>query len=128
MSNKINQSQVVVIDDNEASAQTLGWAMEMIGCNANIAKSGPEAIEMVKSLEPMVVIMDIGLPDMNGFEVCKILKNIPQLKNTLFIAQTGWSEEKHRILAEEVGFNHYLLKPVNLKELQELVLAVMVVD
>ncbi len=66
---------------------------------------------------PDVILLDIGLPGMNGYEVCRTLRDNPAFNNTVLIAQTGWGQEKDRQLAREAGFNHHLTKPVSLDDL-----------
>lgn len=113
--------RVMVVDDNEASAQTLGWAMEISGHEVKVKNSGDAALAIAKDFLPQVVLLDIGMPGMNGYELCKAMKAIPGLEQTIFIAQTGWGQEKHRQMSKEAGFDHHLVKPIDIKTLQDTV-------
>jgi signal transduction histidine kinase/DNA-binding response OmpR family regulator len=112
--------RILVVDDNEASAMTTLWAMERFGHEVQTAHDGPSAIELVRSFTPQVVLLDIGLPGMNGYDVCRTLRENAALKNTLFIAQTGWGQPEHRQRSKEAGFHHHLVKPVDQQALQKL--------
>ncbi|MBP2161451.1 MULTISPECIES: response regulator [Asticcacaulis] len=111
--------RILIVEDNEALAQTTGWMIEMLGHDYKLAHNGPDAIELSKVYRPDVVMMDIGLPGMNGYDLCAAMKQEPHLKNTVFIAQTGWGQDEHRQRAKEAGFDHHLVKPVYLELLQE---------
>lgn len=111
---------VLVVDDNIASAKTTGWMLELIGHKPVLAHTGPEALETALTLMPDAILLDIGLPGMNGYEVCRELRKDPRFKDTLMIAQTGWGQAKDRAEAREAGFTHHLVKPVKLEDLSEL--------
>jgi PAS domain S-box-containing protein len=117
-----NKLRIVIVDDNHASAKTLGWAAEMFGHKVELAHSGKEAIELVKRFVPDVMLLDIGLPEMNGYELCRVLRQNPLLTHTLFVAQTGWGKVEHRQLSQEAGFHHHFVKPVDLKVLENLLI------
>lgn len=108
---------VLVVDDNLASAKTIGWMLELIGHRYTLAHDGPEALQTAHSLRPDAILLDIGLPGMNGYDVCRELRKDPAFQRTVMIAQTGWGQERDRRLAREAGFDHHLIKPVNLQEL-----------
>lgn len=113
------QHCVLVVDDNEASAQTLGWMMEGLGHQVKLATSGREALKAAQSFHPDVVLLDIGLPEMDGYDVCREMRRMPALKNTVIIAQTGWGQPEEKKRAEEAGFDHHLVKPIDLGALQK---------
>jgi len=112
--------RVLVVDDNEPSAKTMGWTMELMGYEGRLAKDGPSAIEIARSFCPDVVLLDIGLPGMNGYELCELMHKEPSLKDTIFIAQTGWGQEEHIRRSKEAGFNYHLVKPVNMNDLKKI--------
>jgi len=118
--NNTSLLRVLVVDDNAASARTLGWMIELAGHEIKLAHDGKSAIELAKTYQPAIVLLDIGLPGMNGYETCKIMKQMPELKNTIFIAQTGWGQAEYRQQSKEVGFDHHLVKPVRLEDLHKL--------
>jgi CheY-like chemotaxis protein len=112
------QRKILVVDDNRDSAQTLAWMLELLGYAAHLAYDGPEALERARSLTPNVVLMDIGLPGMNGYETCERMRQLPGMENALFVAQTGWGDAHHRQLSKNAGFNHHLVKPVEIESLR----------
>ncbi|MDP9127527.1 MAG: response regulator [Pseudomonadota bacterium] len=112
--------KVLVVDDNIASAKTTGWMLELMGHEPTLAHDGPAALQMAREQRPDVIMLDIGLPGMNGYEVCRELRRDPVFKNTLLIAQTGWGQERDRLLAVEAGFDHHLIKPLKLENLADL--------
>jgi len=112
--------KILIVDDNEASAQTMGWMMEMFGHEIRTAHSAEQAMDRVKDFRPAVIFLDIGLPGMNGYDLCRALKAMPETKNATLIAQTGWAEEENYRLSKEAGFDHHLVKPVDIKTLQNI--------
>jgi CheY-like chemotaxis protein len=116
----LSSLRLLVVDDNQASAQTLGWMMEIFGHEIRLAHNGPNAIEIAHNYRPDAVLLDIGLPGMNGYDVCKAMRADPMMKDVVIIAQTGWSQDEHRRLSEEAGFNYHLVKPVDMNNLQQI--------
>jgi len=115
--------RVLVVDDNIPSAKTLGWMVEMLEHEATLAHDGMSAIAMAKSYLPDMILLDIGLPGMSGYEVCKKIREIPELQHTVLVAQTGWGQQEHRQRSKETGFDHHLVKPVGIESLQEIFLS-----
>ena len=112
--------RILVVDDNEACAMTMMWTMEGLGHISQMAFDGKTAIKKAKLFKPDVVLLDIGLPDMNGYEICQAMRREPELCNTIFIAQTGWAQKEHRIRSKEAGFDHHLVKPVDITALKKI--------
>ena len=111
--------RVLIVDDNIPSAKTTGWMLELSGHEFALAHDGHGAVDVAKTFLPDVVLLDIGLPGMNGYDVCKTLRADPRFKDTVIIAQTGWGQERDRQLATEAGFDHHLLKPIDFEKLSE---------
>lgn len=111
--------RILVVDDNKDSAKTLGWMLEALGHKVKTVYDADNALKTAHSYKPEVILLDIGMPDMDGYELCKVMHKDPALKNTVFIAQTGWGQEKHFSLSEEAGFDFHLVKPINMETLQE---------
>ena len=109
-----------MVDDNEAAAKTIGWMLEMYDHDVRLAHNGPTAIEIAKAYLPDVVLLDIGLPGMNGYEICQAMKSMPEFKDSVFIAQTGWGQKEHRQRSHEAGFKYHLVKPVDAILLQNI--------
>ncbi len=105
---------ILIVDDNVDSAQTTRWMLDLIGHAAEVRHDGREAIEAAAAAPPDVIFLDIGMPGMNGYDVCRELRRIPALKDTVLIAQTGWGQESDRQQAFDAGFDHHVTKPVSL--------------
>lgn len=116
--------RVLVVDDNVPSAKTTGWTLELFGHEPTLAHDGLEALKTAADMKPDVILLDIGLPGMSGYDVCRELRKDPAFANTVLIAQTGWGQARDKQEAKEAGFNHHLLKPVNFEELRKLLDAV----
>ena len=110
----VKARRIVVVDDNVDAAETLSMMLKYIGHDVRTCHSGLEAIRAGTAFPPEVFFLDIGLPDMNGYEVATVLRQDPALKNTILIALTGWGSEEDRRLSQQAGFNHHLIKPVDL--------------
>ncbi len=112
--------RILIVDDNQDGADSLATILNFSGHETHTAYEGGQALTAATEFRPQVVILDIGLPRMNGYEVCRRLREQPG-GNTLFIiAQTGWAQEETRKLAAEAGFDHHLVKPVEIAELMAL--------
>jgi two-component system CheB/CheR fusion protein len=111
-------SKVLIVDDHRDAADAMAALLENFGHEVASCYDGPSAIETAKSYRPEVVILDIGLPRMDGYEVARRLREM--LPDALLIALTGWVAEEDSVRAREAGFNHYMVKPVQLAELQNL--------
>ncbi|MBW8880639.1 MAG: response regulator, partial [Asticcacaulis sp.] len=105
---------VLIVDDNVDSAQTTRWMLEMMGHRTRMENSGPAALAAAAEHRPDVVLLDIGMPGMDGYEVCRQLRAMPGFDKTLVIAQTGWGQESDRRRAFDAGFDHHITKPVSL--------------
>jgi len=114
------QQKILIVDDNVASAQTIGWMLELSGFTPMLAHDGLQTLEIARKYFPDTILLDIGLPGMSGYDVCRELRKDPAFKDTVIIAQTGWGQKRDRELAVEAGFDHYLVKPISLDELTEL--------
>jgi CheY-like chemotaxis protein len=103
---------VLVVDDNRDSAEMLQVMLGMLGHTVSIAHTGRGAIDSVVNTRPHVVLLDIGLPDMSGYEVARELRASHDAPVRL-IALTGWGEEEAGQQASEAGFDQYLTKPAD---------------
>jgi signal transduction histidine kinase len=110
--------KILVVDDNVASAQTIAWMLEMMGHDIVQAHTGEAAIDMAHEFGPDAVLLDIGLPDISGYDVCRRLRETPRFADTLLIAQTGWGQKKDRDMAFAAGFDHHLVKPASADDLE----------
>lgn len=121
---KARKLKVLIVDDNKPSVQTLGWGLELSGHTISLAFNGEDALKIADIMKPDVVLLDIGMPGMNGYDVCKALRKNPSLTESIIIAQTGWGQEEHRKLSAEAGFDHHLVKPIQLATLENMLLEI----
>ena len=112
--------RVLIVDDNAAAAQTTGWMVEMMDCVFELAHSPEDALKTA-NYRPHVALLDIGLPGMDGFDLCKAMRAVPEFADTIFVAQTGWEGDSYRRRADEAGFHHYLVKPVPYEKLESVI-------
>ena len=105
---------ILLVEDNEDAADTLAdWLGEM-GHRVTIARTGPDGLEKALALRPQLVLCDIGLPGMDGVEVCKRVRAAKVEPQPMMVALTGWGKEEDRKRTKEAGFDHHLVKPVAL--------------
>jgi CheY-like chemotaxis protein len=106
-------ARVLVVDDLAASAETLMALLEMEGFEVKTAHEGVSALQIAADFRPDVVLLDIGLPGMNGFEVANRLRNQPHSRDALLIALTGYGEAESRSKSEQAGFDFHMVKPAD---------------
>jgi PAS domain S-box-containing protein len=111
--------RVLVVDDNVDAAETLEMLLKESGHDVRTVHDGPTALETSLDYQPSVVLLDIGLPGMNGLEVAKKMREQPILKNIVLIAMTGYGQEADRQRSQEAGFDHHLVKPFSFRQLQQ---------
>jgi PAS domain S-box-containing protein len=114
------ERRILIVDDNRDSADSLAMLLEITGNKTYMAHDGVEALEAIEKYRPEVVLLDIGLPRLDGHEVCRRVREQPWGKNIVIIALTGWGQEDDRRKSEEAGFNGHLVKPVDYDKLLEL--------
>ena len=113
--------RVLVVDDNVDAADTVALFLRMEGHSVETAHSGPEAVERAKAFEPDVVLLDIGLPGMDGFEVARRLRALPATRLSLVIALTGYGQKADQAHSRAAGFDHHLVKPADIAALAALI-------
>jgi CheY-like chemotaxis protein len=106
-------SRILVVDDLAASAETLMTLLEMEGFHVRIAHEGATALKIAEEFCPDVVLLDIGLPGMNGFEVANRLRQLPNSRGALLIALTGYGEAESRSRSAQAGFDFHMVKPAD---------------
>lgn len=112
--------RILVVDDSVDSASSLARVLGLWGHDTWVAYSGPEAIEVAIARRPDLLLLDIGLPGMNGYEVAGILRKHPEAGQPILVALTGYGQEEDRRRSRDAGIEHHLVKPVDLDELQAL--------
>jgi PAS domain S-box-containing protein len=112
--------RILVVDDNQDAANTLAMLLKVSGHQVDTAHDGPDAIDAALSIEPDVILLDIGLPILNGYEVARRIREKQKQKRPALIALTGWGQEEDRRRSREAGFDAHLVKPVDFAVLNKL--------
>jgi CheY-like chemotaxis protein len=115
------REKVLVIDDDVQSGTVLKCAMEAMGHEVHLAFCGEDALEDIQTYVPDVVLCDINMPGITGYEVCKKMKIDSRLRETLFVAQTGLDSAVSKERSTQAGFKYHLVKPIDINALLELV-------
>ncbi|HTX04318.1 MAG TPA: PAS domain S-box protein, partial [Steroidobacteraceae bacterium] len=110
--------RVLIVDDNVDAADSLALLLSHAGHETQVAYSGREALERVESFEPQLALLDIGLPEMDGYELARRLRARPRLSRARLIALTGYGQSEDRKRSQEAGFDDHLVKPVDLPALE----------
>ena len=112
--------RVLVVDDNADGAASLSMLLELEGHATRVAHDGVEAVEMAMEFRPEVVLLDIGLPEMNGYEVCRSIRKQPWGEDLTMVAVTGWGTHEDRERSREAGFDAHIVKPIDPDALMQL--------
>ncbi|WP_165250914.1 PAS domain S-box protein [Paludisphaera soli] len=104
---------ILVVDDNRDSAESLAALLTMKGHEVRTAHDGPEALRVLADFRPRLVLLDLGLPGMSGYEVARRVRESPALRGVELAALTGWGQDEDRRRTREAGFNHHLVKPAD---------------
>jgi signal transduction histidine kinase/CheY-like chemotaxis protein len=112
--------RILVVDDNRDSAASLAMLLRLSGHEVNTAHDGAQALEEIERHAPDAVLLDIGLPLLNGYEVCRRVRERRGTKQPLLVALTGWGQADDRRKSREAGFDHHLVKPVSYEALVKL--------
>jgi PAS domain S-box-containing protein len=112
--------RVLVVDDNRDAATTLAAILRITGNDVRTAHDGVEALQVAEPFRPDCILLDIGLPGMNGYEVARRLREAPWGKGVVLVALTGWGQEGDRQRSRDAGFDHHLVKPIDYSALEQL--------
>jgi PAS domain S-box-containing protein len=112
--------RILVVDDNRDSADSLAMLLRLSGNEVETAHGGREAVDTAARYRPELVLMDIGMPELNGYEACRLIREQPWGKHMVLIAQTGWGQDGDRRRAREAGFDGHLVKPLEPSALSRL--------
>jgi PAS domain S-box-containing protein len=112
--------RILIVEDNHDAAETLRDLLELFGCTVEVAYSGTEAVAAAPQFRPEVVLCDLGLPGIDGYEVAVTLRRDPAMAHTRLIAMSGYGQEEDQRRSREAGFDLHLTKPVEFVELQRL--------
>ena len=109
--------RALIVDDNEDAARTLALVLETLDMTTHVACNGADALAQLGSFQPDVVLLDIGMPDMDGYEVARRIRSLPGQEDTLLVAVTGWSQAQDQERSRAAGFDHHFSKPPDLAAL-----------
>jgi signal transduction histidine kinase len=112
--------RILVVDDNRDAADSLGMLLKFLGADVRTVNDGPSALEAFQTYRPSVVLLDIGMPGMDGYEVARRTRQQPEGAGVTLIALTGWGQDEDRRRSKEAGIDHHLVKPVDLSVLEQL--------
>ena len=112
--------RILVVDDNRDSANSLAMLLRAMGNEVRTAYDRQEGLDTAQDYRPHVVLLDIGLPKLNGYEACRHIRKQSWGKSIMLIAATGWGQEEDRRKSQEAGFDHHMVKPVNPRVLMKL--------
>ena len=119
-SGRLSTRRVLVVDDNRDAADTLGRLLNIAGAEARAVYTGAEALELLGTYRPAVLLVDIGMPDMDGYELARRVRRIPNYQDLTLIALTGWGQDEDRRRSQAAGFDFHLTKPADFDTLQTL--------
>jgi CheY-like chemotaxis protein len=115
--------RVLVVDDNADAADSLGVLLETLGAEVRVAHGGVEALRMYEEFHPAALFLDLGMPEMDGYELARRIRARPEAGTTMLVAHTGWGRGKDRELTDAAGFDRHLVKPANVESLRAVLAA-----
>jgi two-component system CheB/CheR fusion protein len=117
--NKSAKLRILIVDDNKTFMETFSWMLVALGHEVRCLYNGTEALAEAQSFLPHVVLLDLGLPEMDGYEVCTQLRSLPALEDVFIVAQTGYSGDEYKEKSKAAGFNLHLVKPVKIEVMED---------
>ncbi len=123
----IPRRRILVVDDNQDAASSLASLLNVLGHDAQVAHEGEQAIEIAVRDQPEIVLLDIGMPKMSGYDVCRRLRELPTGNDMTIVAVTGWGQESDRQKSVEAAFDGHMVKPVEPRDLLKLLADLQVV-
>ena len=112
-----NALRVMVVDDHVASGDLLREILSMEGYVVRVAHCGQDAMAAAREFKPQIALLDVGLPDMNGYALARLLKADPALNQIRLVALSGYAQSADAASSQDESFDHYLLKPVDVEQL-----------
>jgi CheY-like chemotaxis protein len=114
-----SKRQVLIVDDNADALASLSMVVRALGSETFDARDGLEAVESASNLRPDVILMDIGMPRLNGYDAARRIRQEPWGHEVLMVATTGWGKEEDRRRSKEAGFDLHLVKPIDISAVQQ---------
>jgi CheY-like chemotaxis protein len=117
---ELDKRRILVVDDNETAANVLAMLLKALGNEVRTAFDGLTAIDLAEQFRPDIVLLDIGMPKLNGYETARRIRAQPWGRDMVLAALTGWGQEEDKRRTREAGFDHHFVKPVEPDVLQKL--------
>ncbi len=117
---RVSAQRVMIVDDNEDAAEMLGMLLETTGHETCVITESPAAIAAARAFRPEVVVLDLGMPVLDGFEIARALRADDELRDVVLVALTGWGADEDRERCRDAGFDHHLTKPVTASTVHKL--------
>ena len=112
--------RILVVDDNVDAAESLAMLLSLDAHATQVAHSGANALQVAACFRPNIVFLDLGMPNMNGYEVARELRRLPELHDTVLVALSGWGAAADQQRCREAGFNEHLTKPADFDAIERL--------
>ena len=116
----LERQRVLVVDDNRDAADSLGMLLQFLGAEVRVVHGGQEALAAMREFSPRVVLLDLGMPHMDGLEVARRMREDPQMRTATLVALTGWGQREDRRRTGEAGFDYHLVKPADVRTLRSI--------
>jgi CheY-like chemotaxis protein len=116
----LTRRRILVVDDNTDAANSLAMVLRMMGNEVRTARDGLEGVDAAEKFAPDVVLLDIGMPRLNGYDACRRIRELPRGKEAVIVALTGWGQDDDKRRSREAGFDGHLVKPVEPAALEKL--------
>jgi len=114
--------RVLVVDDNQDAAGMLARLLKLSGCEMQVAHDGETALQAAQQFRPHAFVLDLGMPGMSGIDLAQQIRALPEMRDSVLIAVTGWGNEEDRRRTADAGFDHHLVKPVDFDTLRDVIL------
>jgi CheY-like chemotaxis protein len=118
---RFSSHRILVVDDNADAGDTLAALLTELGATVTVFHDGQAALEALDASDPDAVLLDLGMPGMDGFEVARRIRATARHADVLLVALTGWGQEDDRSRTRAAGFDHHLVKPPDVHHLQQLI-------
>jgi CheY-like chemotaxis protein/two-component sensor histidine kinase len=112
--------RILIVDDNRDAAETLGELLTKLGTTCHVVGGGRAALDVLSEFRPDAILLDIGMPEMDGYQVARRIRALPEFADVLLIALTGWSQEPDQQRSAAAGFDHHVVKPPDIGRLRDL--------
>jgi len=112
------RERILIVDDNQFAADSLARIVKIVGYDVTTAYSGQRALEQIATLQPDLALIDIGMPDLDGFEVARQVRQQCRVPPIILVALTAWAREEDQRLAYKSGFDRHVAKPISLESLR----------